>query len=165
MTLLSGRSLWVLIADDQPGIAGMMAEMLRDLGASRVICVSDGREALEALAESAGRIDVIIGDWNMPHVSGLELLQRVREVDPEIPFLIMTGRDDARSVVQAREAGVSAYLRKPIQVDQVRAKFSQLVRQARELAQRRIAEPGMGRNWSQLDPIAPRVVEAPPAEG
>ena len=159
MTLLSGRSLWVLIADDQPGITGMMAEMLRDLGASRVICVSDGKEALEALAQAGGRVDIIIGDWNMPHYSGLELLQKVREVDPEIPFLIMTGRDDARSVVLAKEAGVSAYLRKPIQIDQVRTKFSLLVRQARELAQRRIAEPPAPRDWAKLDPNAAQVIE------
>ncbi len=72
-------------------------------------------------------VDLVLCDWNMPGMSGLDFLRQVRSVGLEIPFLMVTGRADKESVIEAKDAGVSAYIAKPFSQTQLEAKLRILV--------------------------------------
>ena len=129
----------VLVVDDEPQVTRTVKEMLRDLGVSQVFAAKDGREALDLLGAFQEDLHLVIADWNMPRMSGIELLAQVRGADPDIAFLLLTGRADKESVMTAREQGVSAYLRKPFSAEQLKAKLIILAQHIR-LAQKRRAE-------------------------
>jgi two-component system chemotaxis response regulator CheY len=77
-------------------------------------------------------IDLVLCDWNMPGRSGLELLQQVRSVGLEVPFVMVTGRADKESVIAAKDAGVTAYISKPFSAAQLEAKMRAAVARARK---------------------------------
>jgi two-component system chemotaxis response regulator CheY len=131
--------LSVLVVDDEPQVTRTVKEMLRDMKVTQVFTAKDGREALEMLDAFQEDLNLVITDWNMPRMTGIELLTQVRTVDPDIAFLLLTGRADRESVLEARQQGVSAYLRKPFSAEQLRAKLVILGQHIR-LAQKKRAE-------------------------
>ncbi len=116
-------SLRVIIIDDQASARGMLRAMLKDLGIDQVFEAADGAEATAFVDAAADMIDVVICDWNMPRVTGVEVLRQIRGAGAGIPFLMVTGRADAASVMEAKGAGVSAYLAKPFSKNQLEAKL------------------------------------------
>ena len=117
----------VLVVDDRASIISLLKTMLADLDVTHVFAAKDGKDALELLGAKV-EIDIIICDWNMPRMSGLELLQHVRTMDRDMPFIMLTGRADSNSVKEARDLGVSDYLVKPFSPQDLERK---LVRMAR----------------------------------
>ena len=117
----------VLVVDDENAVMRLIKMVLADFGVTQVFTAKNGAKAL-ALLGSFDDIDIIICDWNMPGMSGLNLLQQVRTVDREIPFIMLTGRADLSSVMEARDFGVSDYLVKPFTPEKLEAKLSRLVR-------------------------------------
>ena len=111
--------LTVLIVDDEATVTRLAKTMLNDLAIAQVFVANDGREALDFLGLFEEDIDVIVCDWNMPRMSGFELLQQVRTVDPNMPFVMLTGRNDMDSIVAARDQKVSSYLLKPFSQEQL----------------------------------------------
>ena len=111
--------LTVLIVDDEATVTRLAKTMLNDLSIAQVFVATDGREALDFLGLFEEDIDVIVCDWNMPRMSGFELLQQVRTVDPNMPFVMLTGRNDMDSIVAARDQKVSSYLLKPFSQEQL----------------------------------------------
>lgn len=107
------QGLKVLVVDDQQEVRSMLRSMLAELGITQIFEAADGKEALIFTDNAMDMIDVVICDWNMPKLSGLELLRQMRSVDPNVPFLMITGRSDIESVSQAKANGVTAYIRKP----------------------------------------------------
>ncbi|THE66680.1 response regulator [Salinadaptatus halalkaliphilus] len=101
----------VLVVDNEPGFADLAAEMLErereDIAAESA---TSGPDALARLDEQP--IDCIVSDYEMPDLSGLELLERVRERDPELPFILFTGRGSEDVASEAIAAGVTQYLQK-----------------------------------------------------
>ena len=117
------NDLKVLIVEDQDDAREVMQEMLKEIGITQIFEAKDGHEALESISKSSDFINVVLCDWNMPSMTGLELLQQVRERDASLPFLMVTGRSDMDSVMEARDEGVSAYVRKPYTAKQLEAKL------------------------------------------
>ena len=115
--------LSILLVDDEVQVLQTLREMLRDLGITQVFTAKDGREALNFLGEGGEPIHIVIADWNMPRMTGIELLTQVRTVDPKIVFLLLTGRADQASVLAAKEQKVSGYLRKPFSAEHLRNKL------------------------------------------
>ena len=113
----------ILVVEDQPEARAMMKEMLSDMGVTQIFESKDGREALTFVDNAFDFVDIIVCDWNMPSVSGVELLRQIRSVDPDIPFLMVTGRHDIESVIEAKSSGVTAYIRKPFSPAQLEAKL------------------------------------------
>ncbi len=113
----------ILVVDDEPQVMRTVREMLRDMGVTQTFSAKDGREALDFLGDYEDPVHVIIADWNMPKLTGIDLLRQVRTVDPDIAFILLTGRADRESVIEARDQGVSAYLRKPFSAEQLRTKL------------------------------------------
>ena len=103
----------VLVVDDQSDARAMVRGMLGELGITQIFEASDGKEALSFTDAAMDMIDVVICDWNMPKLTGIELLRQMRSVSPDMPFLMVTGRSDIDSVSTAKSSGVTAYIRKP----------------------------------------------------
>lgn len=113
----------VLLVEDQAEARAMMRNMMMELGITQIFEASDGREALSFLDSAFDFIDVVICDWNMPSMTGVEVLKQLRTVDASMPFLMVTGRSDIDSVSEAKASGVTAYIRKPFSPKQLEAKL------------------------------------------
>ena len=118
----------ILVVDDQAEARTMLKDMFSDMGVTQIFESKDGRQALEFIDAAFDFVDVIVCDWNMPSLSGVELLRQIRSVDPDIPFLMVTGRDDMDSVIEAKSSGVTAYIRKPFSSAQLEAKLRRVLR-------------------------------------
>ena len=125
MQTLAGDVTWlnILIVEDEPQVMRTIREMLRDIGITQMFSARDGREALDFLGAYEDTLHLVIADWNMPRMTGIQLLTQVRTVDKDIAFLLLTGRADRESVMQAKQEGVSGYLRKPFSAEQLRTKL------------------------------------------
>jgi CheY-like chemotaxis protein len=106
----------VLIVDDKDAMRLILLEMLRAFGFRRIHQAADGRSALLLVREF--RPDLVVTDWEMPDMTGLDLVRWIRR-DPaspqrDAPVLIVTANDTHAQVLEARDAGVTAYLTKPV---------------------------------------------------
>lgn len=117
------EQIGVLVADDQSAFRSTIKKMLKDLKIQQVFEASSGREALKLLDSAPEMIDLVLCDWNMPSMSGLDLLRQVRSVGLDVPFVMVTGRADKDSVISAKDAGVTAYISKPFSSGQLEAKI------------------------------------------
>lgn len=113
----------VLLVEDQADSRAMIKNMLIELGITQVFESADGNQALQFMDTAFDFIDLVICDWNMPGMTGVELLRQLRSVDPGFPFLMVTGRVDQSSVVEAKSSGVTAYIAKPFSITQLEAKL------------------------------------------
>lgn len=107
------KTLSVLVVDDMDAIRNLVNSCLQELGVNNVLLAPNGRVAWNQLQNTP--IDLIICDWDMPKVSGLELLKLVRDSKQHshIPFLMLTATTEKEKVVGAVVAGVSDFLTKP----------------------------------------------------
>lgn len=121
----------ILVVDDEPEVMRMVRDMLQDLGVSQTYAAKNGREALTFLGEWEDELDAIIADWNMPEMTGLDLLRQVRTVDENIIFLLLTGRADRNSVVEAQQHGASGYICKPFSKEHLANKLTVLSKRRR----------------------------------
>ncbi|MFA9415931.1 bacterio-opsin activator domain-containing protein [Natrinema sp. HArc-T2] len=105
------KPITVLVVDNEPGFAALAGEMLeRERDSIVALEATDGTEALSML-EGRG-VDCIVSDYELPAMTGLELVARVREDDSELPFILFTGRSSAEIASEAIAAGVTQYLQK-----------------------------------------------------
>jgi len=105
------QPITVLIVDNEPGFADLAGEMLERERESIVAeAATNGREALAVIERRD--VDCIVSDYEMPEMTGLELLERVREDDPDLPFILFTGRGSEEIASEAIAAGVTQYLQK-----------------------------------------------------
>jgi sigma-B regulation protein RsbU (phosphoserine phosphatase) len=113
----------VLVADDQRFWQERLRELLAGWGYG-VHCVADGAEALQAL-EDDPEIAIVVTDWMMPRVDGLELCRRLRERERPryLPIILLTSRDDPGDLSEALTAGADAFLRKPFHEPELRAQM------------------------------------------
>lgn len=117
------QDLKVLLVEDQSEARAMIRNMLSEIGVTQIFEAPDGREALKFIDNAFDFIDLIICDWNMPSMTGVELLRQLRTVYTDVPFLMVTGRSDFDSVVEAKTSGVTAYIKKPFSAAQLEAKI------------------------------------------
>lgn len=117
------QSMTVLVVDDHASIRGLTRHGLNQIGVQTIVEAADGQEALAAMSQR--RFDLIIADWTMENMDGLELLARIR-ANPIIgrtPFILLTARNDSDSVRTAINAGVNNYIVKPFDVVTLRSKI------------------------------------------
>ncbi len=112
-------ALSVLLVEDDPFALGLERRILERLGIRNVITAGDGEEALAFLRTGLLHFDVIMSDLRMPNLDGIELLKKVRDGWPEIPFLMLTADRTETSVLSAQGLGVDAYIAKPFSPSQL----------------------------------------------
>jgi len=106
-------SIKVLVVDDFATMRRIVKGVLKQLGFKDIIEADDGTTALNELKKE--KVGLIVSDWNMPKMTGLDLLKKVRgdEQLKEIPFIMVTAEGQKENVIEAVKAGVSNYIVKP----------------------------------------------------
>ncbi len=118
----------ILLIDDSASMRALVTRMLERMGFTEVIEHADVKAAIEHMQRAPGRIDLIICDWEMPEMSGLQFLKLVRAKYPKMPFLMLTGHAELAAVKTAAAAGVSGYIVKPVSPADLKAKVTVLLR-------------------------------------
>lgn len=117
----------VLVVDDDVVARMMLMHLVDSCGSHAIVEADDGADAWRQL-EAGLRPDIVFCDLRMPHLSGLELLQRVRH-DPllaGLPFVLVSAASDSATMDEAAQAGASGYIVKPFRHDDVRVQFERL---------------------------------------
>lgn len=119
------HNLKILVVEDDQNTMLLIKRMLLDLGVVHVYTCRDGVEALKLLGSFDGQdlINLVLCDWKMPNMSGIEVLKQIRTCDPDLPFLMVTGQSDVDSVVEAKAYAVTAYIKKPFSMEELRKKL------------------------------------------
>ena len=117
----------LLIVDDNVCMREILREMMHDLGIVQVDEASDGRAALMMFQTNA--YDIVLSDWNMPFLSGLELLRAIRgsSVRGDTAVLLLSSEMTAKRSVEALESGVNGVLEKPFKMAKLCEKVSRIV--------------------------------------
>ena len=110
----------VLIVDDEEGIRDLLSRTLA-LENYDVQAVSDGISALHQLQETGESFNLVIADLRMPGMDGLTLIREVKQINPQLPIIIITGFSTESSAIEAVNLGVAGYLTKPVGIPQVLA--------------------------------------------
>jgi two-component system chemotaxis response regulator CheY len=124
------KSMNVLIVDDYKTMLRIIRNLLKQIDFNNVEEACDGTEALTKLR--AGNFGLVISDWNMQPMTGLELLQEVRQDArlKALPFIMITAESKTENVVAAKQAGVSNYIVKPFNAETLREKIEKVLAHA-----------------------------------
>ena len=118
------KNMPILIVDDYKTMLRIIRNLLKQLGFDNVDEATDGSAALQKLRDRD--FGLVISDWNMEPMSGLQLLKEVRaDVKlKELPFIMITAESKSENVIAAKEAGVSNYVVKPFNAATLKGKLS-----------------------------------------
>ncbi len=116
----------ILIVDDFATMRRIIRNLLRELGFTNTHEADDGDTALPML--QSGNFDFVVSDWNMPRMTGLDLLRAVRaDVNlNELPVLMVTAESKRERIVEAAEAGVNGYVVKPFTAGTLEEKITDI---------------------------------------
>jgi len=123
-------SIKVLVVDDMSTMRRIVKNVLKQIGFSDIVEAENGQDALSKL--KVGDIGLIVSDWNMPVMQGVELLRSVR-ADPELkhlPFLMVTAEAQKENIIEAVQAGVSNYVVKPFTAEALQGKLEKIFAKA-----------------------------------
>ena len=121
------KSINVLIVDDYKTMLRIIRNLLKQIEFNNVEEATDGADALAKLR--AGNFGLVISDWNMAPMTGLQLLEEVRS-DSKLkatPFTMVTAESKAENVIAAKQAGVSNYIVKPFNAETLRGKIEKVL--------------------------------------
>lgn len=121
------KNMNILIVDDYKTMLRILRNLLRQLGFSNIDDATDGGMALQKLRGTD--FGLVISDWNMEPMTGIELLREVRgdEKLKHLPFIMITAESKTENVVAAKEAGVSNYIVKPFNAETLKAKIASVL--------------------------------------
>jgi two-component system chemotaxis response regulator CheY len=114
----------ILIVDDYKTMLRIIRNLLKQLGFNNVDEATDGSAALQKLRDK--EYDLVISDWNMEPMSGMQLLTEVRADTKlkDLPFIMITAESKTENVIAAKEAGVSNYIVKPFNAATLKTKLA-----------------------------------------
>ncbi|HNY66355.1 MAG TPA: chemotaxis response regulator CheY [Deltaproteobacteria bacterium] len=120
------KNIKILVVDDFSTMRRIVKNILRQLNFNNIIEADDGSTALDVLQRE--KIDMVVSDWNMPKMTGLELLKAVRSDDAlkDIPFLMVTAEAQQENIIEAVKSGVSNYIVKPFTAETLGQKINQI---------------------------------------
>ena len=120
------KNMKILVVDDFSTMRRIVKNLLRDLGFTNMVEADDGNTALPIL--QAGGIDFLVTDWNMPGMTGIDLLKAVRS-DPnlaDLPVLMVTAEAKREQIILAAQAGVNGYVIKPFTAATLKEKIEKI---------------------------------------
>ncbi|MDT8403912.1 chemotaxis response regulator CheY [Sulfuriflexus sp.] len=120
------KNMKILVVDDFSTMRRIIKNLLRDLGFNNTSEADDGQTALPML--QSGNYDFLVTDWNMPGMSGIDLLKAVR-ADAKLaslPVLMVTAEQKREQIVEAAQAGVNGYIVKPFTAEVLREKLNKI---------------------------------------
>ena len=116
----------VLVVDDFATMRRILKNILRQIGFTNISEADDGKDALTMLKKK--KFDLVLCDWNMPEMPGIELLKQVRADDglKDIPFVMVTAEAKKENILAAVQAGVSNYVVKPFTAETISEKLEKV---------------------------------------
>ncbi len=127
----------ILLAEDEEKMARAIAEALSQEG-HEVVSARNGREALDAV-DAGPEYHLVLLDWMMPELDGIEVLRTLRGRDSGVPILLLTARDSIEDRVEGLDAGADDYLVKPFAIPELCARVRALARRGRSDPEHRLA--------------------------
>lgn len=120
------KNMKILVVDDFATMRKVIKNLLKQIGFENITEAEDGTSALRTLKSQ--EIDFVISDWNMPNMSGIELLKAIRADDDlkSVPFLMVTAEALKENVVIAVKAGVNNYVVKPFTAEVLSEKIEKI---------------------------------------
>lgn len=115
----------VLIADDSGPMRMIVERNLKSVGIHEIVQAADGMEAFKLFSSSV--FNLVVTDYNMPRMTGMELTKEIRASGSVVPILMMTTEAERSTIVEAIQAGVSGYLIKPFDTELLRKKLEKLM--------------------------------------
>jgi two-component system, chemotaxis family, chemotaxis protein CheY len=121
------KEMKFLVVDDFSTMRRIVKNLLHDLGYPNVTEADDGKTALPML--QAGGFDFLISDWNMPGMSGLDLIKAVRSDTKlaKLPVLMLTAEAKREQIIEAAQAGVNGYVIKPFTAETLKEKLDKIL--------------------------------------
>jgi len=121
----------ILIVEDEPGIISFIKEGLKEEGFA-VDTASDGNKGLEMALDNDGEYDLLLLDWMLPGISGIEICRQVRKNGSGVPVIFLTARDTVSDTVFALEMGANDYIKKPFSFEELLARVRVQLRNKNE---------------------------------
>ncbi|HEB55062.1 MAG TPA: chemotaxis protein CheY [Gammaproteobacteria bacterium] len=120
------KNIKILIVDDFSTMRRIIKNLLRDLGFTNTEEADDGTTALPML--QTGKFELLVTDWNMPGMQGIDLLRHVRadENMASLPVLMVTAEQKKEQIVEAAQAGVNGYIVKPFTAQTLKEKLEKI---------------------------------------
>jgi two-component system chemotaxis response regulator CheY len=118
----------VLVVDDSSTMRRIIANALKKAGCDDIVEAGNGAEGLQQL--SASKVDLVVTDWNMPVMNGLEFVRELRTMadNASVPVLMVTTNAEGADVSGAKEAGVNDYVVKPFTADTLTEKINAVMK-------------------------------------
>lgn len=123
---MTDKNMRFLVVDDFSTMRRIVRNLLKELGFTNVDEAEDGQVALHKLKNS--HYDFVVSDWNMPNMTGIELLRAVR-AEPELkglPFMMITAEAKRENIIEAAQAGASGYIVKPFTAATMEEKMNKI---------------------------------------
>ncbi len=123
------KSMNVLVVDDYQTMIRIIKNLLKQLGFENIDEATDGTMALDMVGQK--KYGLVISDWNMEPMTGLELLKHVRASTNDniskVPFIMVTAESKTENVIAAKQAGVNNYIVKPFNAETLKTKISSVL--------------------------------------
>lgn len=125
------RPVSILVVEDYHNMLRIIRGMIQQMGFTHVLMAQNGSAALKVLSQEP--VDLIVSDWNMPQMSGIELLRYIRSRKDlkDLPFIMVTCETAKEYLLEARDAGVSDYIIKPFAADTLKKKIARFFNRTR----------------------------------
>jgi CheY-like chemotaxis protein len=159
------EKLRILVVDDSPHMRDIMRRIVRIFGMRQFAEAADGTQAMKVLA--AFGPDIVITNWEMSPMNGLEFVRRVRthpdSANPLVPIIMVTGHAEMKRVIEARNAGINEFLTKPLSAKALHGRIVRIIEKPRVFV-RCDGYFGPDRRMQAMDYEGPeRRLHAPPA--
>ncbi len=129
------KNITVLIVDSQPAIVEVIKGVLTLFGVKNIISCTDGKTGLAAFKK--GKPDLLIIDWDLDSINGIEFTKTIRHDpdNPYVPIIFMTALSSGKRVAEARDSGITEFLRKPFNADSLYKRIESIVERPRPFVQ------------------------------
>lgn len=138
-TSISNESKKVLIVDDEAGIRSLLTETLNLVGFS-TSCAENGMQAMNALRTE--KFDLVLLDINMPLLNGFETISRIKQMDSNLPVIMVSARQDKSDIIEGLKLGADDYISKPFNLEELVMRVNALLRRSGSSAQSHILQAG-----------------------
>lgn len=112
------KKLTVLYVEDEEEVQKQFANVLKKVF-SKVLIASNGQEGVEVFQKNQESINFIISDIQMPILNGLDMIEKIKEINPEIPAILVTSHGEFDYFMRANDLGVYRYIQKPLDVSEL----------------------------------------------
>ncbi|MCW8835401.1 MAG: response regulator [Rhodospirillales bacterium] len=133
MAMLNLERVNFLVVDDNKHMRTLVGSILHALGVKSIIEAEDGADAIRVLRSFPA--DIVICDWNMEPLDGLDFVRLVRtgkdSPNPYVPIIMLTGHTEMHRVLEARDAGINEFLAKPISAKSIYARITSIIERPR----------------------------------